>query len=43
MLQGSKKVPAGHLGQEDFCVGQVTFPTYLPDWQGYGQAAHELS
>ena len=41
--QGSKKVQSGHLGQVDFCVGQVTFPTHLPDGQGYGQAARELS
>ena len=42
-LQGSKKVPSSRLGQVHFCVGQVTFPTYLPDGQGYGQAACELS
>ena len=45
--QGSKKVLFGQLGQVDFCVRQVTFPTHLPDGQGYGQgyeqAACELS
>ena len=30
-LQDSKKVSSGRLGQVDFCVGQVTFPTHLPD------------
>ena len=30
-LQDSKKVPSGRPGQVDFCVGQVTFPTHLPD------------
>ena len=42
-LQGSKKVPSGRSVQIDFCVGQVTFPTHLPDGQGYEQAARELS
>ena len=43
LTMGSKKVPSSHLGQVDFCVGQVTFPTHFPDGQGYGQAARELS
>ena len=42
LIRGSNKVPFGHPGQVDFCVGQVTFPTHLPDGQGYGQAAREL-
>ena len=42
-MQGSKKVPSGRPEQVDFCVRQVTFPTHLPDGQGYGQAARELS
>ena len=37
--QGSKKVLSGRPGQVDFCVGQVTFPTHLPDGQGYGHLA----
>ena len=41
--QGSKKVPSGRSGKVDFCVRQVAFPTHLPDGQGYGQAARELS
>ena len=41
--QGSKKVPSGRPGKVDFCVGQVTFPTHLPNGQGYEQAARELS
>ena len=41
--QGSKNVSSGRPGQVDFCVGQVIFPTNLPNGQGYGQAARELS
>ena len=45
--RGSKKVPSGCPGQVDFCVAPVTFPTRLPDGEGYGQgyeqAARELS
>ena len=43
VVQGSKKVPSSCPGQVDFCVGQVTFPTHLPDGQGYEQAARVLS
>lgn len=32
--KGSKKVPSGHLGQEDFPSRQVTFHSHLPDVQG---------
>ena len=42
-MQSSKKVPSDRPGKEDFCVGQVTFPTHLPDGRGYGQAVRELS
>ena len=42
-IQGWKKVPSSSLGQVDFCVGQVTFPTHLPYGQGDGKAARELS
>ena len=41
--QGSKKVLSGRPGQVDFCVGQVTFPTHLPDGQGCEHATRELS
>ena len=41
--QGSKKFLSGYPGEVDVCVGQVTYPTHLPDGQGYGQAAHELN
>ena len=43
LRQGLKKVPSSGPGQVDFCVGQVTFRTHLPDGQGYEQAARELS
>ena len=42
-IKGSKKVLFSLPGQVDFCVRQVTFPTHLPNGQGYGQAARELS
>ena len=34
-----KKLPSGHLGQEDFSAGQVTVHSHLPAgwgiWQGF--------
>ena len=41
--KGLEKGPVQSSGQVDFCVRQVTFPTHLPNGQGYGQAARELS
>ena len=41
--QGSKKVSSSRPGQVDFCTGQVTFPTHLPNGQGCEQAACKLS
>ena len=38
-----EKVPSSLPGQVGLCVGQVTFPTHLPNGQEYGQAARELS
>ena len=41
--QGSKKVPSGRPGQEDFLSGQVTFHSHLPNGQGIRQAVCQLS
>ena len=43
LAQGFKKIASGCPGKVDFCSEPVTFPTHLPNGQGYGQAAHELS
>ena len=41
--QGSKKVPSGHLGQEDFPARQVTFHSHLPDGQRPRQVVCQLN
>ena len=30
LLKGSRKLPSGHLEEEDFMLGQVTFSNHLP-------------
>lgn len=42
-IQGSKKVPSGHPGQEDLPAGQVIFPCHLPAGQQIRQAVCQLN
>ena len=43
VLQGSKKVLSGCVGQVDFPVGQVTFHSHLPNGQGPRQVISQLN